>query len=118
MGAESAWVEKFDVVVGGEVGHGAFGVAGRIKIGNREEGCDNTEAGGGEDAEQRILGGGESLGLEAKSVCELGLGATKGNTGGFFSASGRGFFARNTGAVGEVDFSGGALAASGNGMRN
>lgn len=115
MGAEGARVEELNVIIVGEAGHGGHGVASRVEVGGGNKCGNNTSATSGEDAEEGIFGGGEFFRFETEAV---GLFAS---FGGFFgscgSSAGFGVFEKLR-AIGEADFCGGALTASGDGMRN
>lgn len=109
VGAESEGIEKLDIVVVSEGGHGVRSDAGGVEAGFGNESGDDASATGGEDAEKGIFRGGEFFGLDTK--------AARGASFEFFAGEFLGF-ATGRGAFGEADFAGGALAAGGNGMRN
>lgn len=106
--SESKGVEKLDVVIAGEAGHGVFSVAGGVEVGFGNEGGDNAGATSGKDAEEGIFRGGELRRFDVEATCGAGF-------------EGFAVFAREEGLFatgGEVDFAGGALSAGGDGVRN
>ena len=97
MRAERAGVEKFDVIIGGKGRHGVFGVTGWVKSDDGDESGDKTETASSDDAKKGIFGGGKLAGF--------GAGATFEVFGGFCGDL-------------AIDFGGGTLPASRDGMRN
>ena len=97
MRAECAGVEEFDVIVGGKGRHGVFGVTSGVKSDDSDESGDKTETTSCDDATKGLFGGGKFAGFGVSATFEV--------FGGFCGDL-------------AIDFGGGALAGSRNGMRN
>ena len=100
-------LEKFDVIIVGEGGHGVRGITGGVEAGFGDEGGDDAAATGGDDAEEGVFGGGELFWFEAETARGAGFELFAGE---FLS------FATRNGTVGEGDFAAGTLATGGDGM--